>query len=440
MGSIWNRGNIGRFGEELRGDAETDVLVIGGGMAGILCAHALIEAGAEVMLVERGELMGGVSGRTTAKITAQHGLCYHELPKRFGKDKARLYLRANLEAVEKYRNLCGGIDCAFEEKDSFVYAMVDSSSTESRIKQEYAALRTLGYHPKLTSGADLPFPVAAALGFVRQAQFDPLAFSRAVVAADIARGLRVCIHTNVRELVGVTAVTDGGRVSAKRIVVATHFPFINKHGSYFLKMYQQRSYVVALEVAARVNGMYIDGAENGLSFRDFGDLLLLGGGGHRTGKTGGGFAELERFARRCYPAARVKCRFATQDCMTLDGVPYIGRYSARTPNMYVATGFNKWGMTSSMVAAYLLSDLIQGKKNPYEEVFSPSRSILRPQLAVNACEALVGWLTPTSPRCPHLGCALKWNPAEHTWDCPCHGSRFAEGGELLDGPATGELK
>lgn len=186
--------------------------------------------------------------------------------------------------------------------------------------------------------------------------------------------------------------------------------------------------------------MYLDAAENGLSFRHHGSTLLLGGGGHRTGKPGGGWRELEEKAKEYYPGAKIIRQWAAQDCMTLDGIPYIGRYSKNTPNVYVATGFNKWGMTSSMVSAGILSDLVQRKPNPYAAVFSPCRSILHKQLGLNLLESTKNLLTPTVPRCPHLGCALKWNPQEHSWDCPCHGSRFAEDGQLLDNPATGNLK
>ena len=186
-------------------------------------------------------------------------------------------------------------------------------------------------------------------------------------------------------------------------------------------------------------GMYVDEAKTGLSFRDCGELLLLGGGSHRTGKRGGAWRELEKFAVKYYPEAKIRYRFATQDCMTLDGVPYIGRYSRNTPDLFVATGFNKWGMTSSMVAAGLLCDMVLGIENKYEAVFDPSRTILRPQLAVNAFETVLNFATPTAKRCPHLGCALKWNPEERSWDCPCHGSRFAEDGELMDNPATDDL-
>ena len=122
--------------------------------------------------------------------------------------------------------------------------------------------------------------------------------------------------------------------------------------------------------------------------------------------------------------------------MSLDEIPYIGNYSKNTPDLYVATGFNKWGMTSAMVSAMILSDMIPGKKNDYAEVFNPSRSILKPQLFINGFESAINLLTPTTRRCPHLGCALKWNKAEHSWDCPCHGSRFSEDGKVLDNPAN----
>lgn len=435
MESLWERPERAAVGTRLCGDISADVLVIGAGLAGLLCAYVLDKAGAHVVLAEAGEMMGGVSGRTTAKVTAQHGLIYHDLIKRFGVEKAGLYLEANLAAVGKYRELSRTADFGFEERDAFVYARKGSTETIRNLENEKSALDLLGYGAELSSDADLPFPVAGALKFPQQAQLDPVRLALAL-AAD----LRIYTHTPVRALRGTTADTDGGRINAENVIVATHFPFINKHGSYFLKMYQQRSYVLALEGAAAVNGMYIDGAANGLSFRDCGDLLLLGGGGHRTGKSGGNWRELERFAARYYPGARAKYRWATQDCMTLDAVPYIGRYSARTPNLYVAGGFNKWGMTSSMVAAHVLCDLIQGRANPYADLFSPSRTVLRPQLAVNVREALIGWLSPTRRRCPHLGCGLVWNPAEHTWDCPCHGSRFADDGQLLENPAAHGLE
>ena len=317
------------------------------------------------------------------------------------------------------------------KKDAFVYSKDD----RQKIKKEAAALKELEIRFGLCERIPLPFEIAGAVKFENQAQFNPLKFVSAVSA-----GLNIYEHTRVRELVGTTAFTNCGTISANRIIVTTHFPFLNKHGSYFLKMYQHRSYVIALEGTPELNGMYVDESMTGMSFRNYKNLLLIGGGGHRTGKKGGGWKELRDFAGWYFPGATEKYRWATQDCMTLDGVPYIGEYSEGTDNLYVASGFNKWGMTSSMAAAMILCDILEGKKSPYAEVFSPSRTILRTQLAVNACEAVVNLLTPTAKRCPHLGCALKWNRAEHTWDCPCHGSRFTEAGKLIDNPATGNLK
>lgn len=243
----------------------------------------------------------------------------------------------------------------------------------------------------------------------------------------------------MREMEGTTAVTDRARISAGKVIVTTHFPMINKHGSYFLKLYQHRSYVTALENAQNVDGMYVDESRTGFSFRNYGDLLLLGGGGHRTGKSGGNWDELRQFAREQYPRATERYFWAAQDCMSLDHIPYIGRYSKNTADLYTASGFNKWGMTGAMLSAVLLSDRICGRHNGFEEAFDPSRSIIRPQLFVNGFESIKNLLTPTKKRCPHLGCALKWNPAEHSWDCACHGSRFDESGKVLDNPANGDL-
>ena len=428
--SIWSEtADLPTF-EPLRGDISTDVLIIGGGMAGILCAYLLHQAGVDYVLVEASRLCSGITKNTTAKLTSQHGLIYRKLLSRFGIEQAKLYLEANEAALAQYRHMSGTIPCEFEEQDNYVY----SQSHPKKLEKELTALSFLGAPATFASDLPLPFPTAGAVKFPHQAQFHPLRFVHGV-----AKHLRIHENTAVRELIGTTAITGRGKIKAEKIIVATHFPFLNKHGSYFLKLYQHRSYVLALENTPKLDGMYVDEADKGLSFRAYKDLLLLGGGSHRTGKHGGNWAELTAFAREHYPGAKEVCRWATQDCMTLDGVPYIGQYSKSTPHLYVATGFNKWGMTSSMVSAMVLRDFILGRDNPWTEVFSPSRTILRPQLAVNGFEAVTNLLTPTAKRCPHLGCALKWNPQEHSWDCPCHGSRFTKDGKLIDSPATGDL-
>lgn len=431
MNSVWKeKSNLPSF-DVLNQDIRTEILIIGGGLAGILCAYMLEQAGVKYILVEADGICSGITKNTTAKISSQHGFVYDKLIREFGVETARLYLEANEKALREYGKLCKKIDCDFEEKNNYVYSLDD----KKKVEQELAALLEIGFSAQAVDSLSLPFSIAGGIRFSNQAQFNPLKF-----VAGIAKGLSIFEHTAVRELIGTTAVTDHGKITADKIIVATHFPFLNKHGSYFLKMYQHRSYVIALENAHNVEGMYVDEAQKGMSFRNYEDLLLIGGGDHRTGKNGGNFKELEDFANRHYPNAKIRYKWATQDCMTLDGIPYIGKYSGSTTDLYVTTGFNKWGMTSSMVSAMLLTDLVLGKQNPYEEVFSPSRRILRSQLASNAIQAVVNLLTPTTPRCPHMGCALKWNNEEHSWDCPCHGSRFTKEGKLIDNPSTGDLR
>ena len=429
MKSIWSGVPLPQF-PPLPGTVSTDVLVIGGGMAGLLCAYQLQKAGASCVVAERTRIASGVTGNTTAKLTSQHGLIYSKINRQFGLEAAGLYLQANENALAAFRELCAEIPCDFTPQEHTVYSRQGAQALE----EELAVLSQLDFPAELAENLPLPFPAAGGVRFPNQAQFHPLKFVSA-----IARELTIYENTPVLSLTKTGAETEHGTIHANAVVVATHFPFLNKHGSYFLKLYQQRSYVLALENAPIPAGMYLDAQENGLSFRSQGTQLLLGGGGHRTGKKGGGWPALEQFVQTHYPDARITHRWATQDCMSLDGMPYIGRYSAATPNLYVAAGFNKWGMTTSMAAAQILTDQITGRENPYADIFSPSRSILHWQLGINTLEAVGNLITPSRKRCPHLGCALKWNAQEHSWDCPCHGSRFSEEGKLLDNPATGDL-
>ena len=428
--SIWETTSEIPTFQPLRGHLKTDVLIVGGGMSGLLCAYRLSQSGIDCALLEAERICGGVTKNTTAKITSQHGLLYDSLIQHFGIEKARMVLDANEAALRQYRELCRDIPCGYEEKRSYVYTL----ERVDKLEKELAALDMLGHPASFVEELPLPFSTKGAICFEQQAQFHPLQF-----AAHIAKGLAIYEHSPVLELADHWARTKTGSVTASKIIIATHFPILNKHGSYFLKLYQHRSYVLALENAPNLNGMYVDEADKGMSFRNYENLLFIGGGDHRTGKQGGNWAELSAFTKKHYPDAREVCRWATQDCMSLDGVPYIGQYAGNTPDLYVITGFNKWGMSSSMAAASMMCDLIRGKENPYASAFSPSRTMLRPQLLINGLEAVGNLLTPTHPRCPHLGCALKWNKAEHSWDCPCHGSRFTEDGELLDNPATGDL-
>ncbi|MBE6762274.1 MAG: FAD-dependent oxidoreductase [Ruminococcaceae bacterium] len=431
MDSVWVQNiKVSQF-PPLEKNIKTKVLIVGSGMAGILCAYMLKNSGMDCVLVEAKEICSGVTQNTTAKISLQHGLIYNKLINDLGKEKAYLYLKAQKDACDEYARICKNIDCDFKTVDSYVYSLDD----ELKIKREVEALSSLGVKAELLRNVDLPIKIAGAVRVRNQAQFHPLKF-----AYSISKELPIYENTKVLQLMPNKAITTRGEITFEKIIIATHFPIINKHGGYFLKMYQHRSYVIALEGADKINGIYVDENKKGMSFRSYGDLLLLGGGAHRTGKQGGNWRVLEEFANKAYPSAKIVGKWATQDCMTLDGIPYIGLYSQNTPNTYVITGFNKWGMTSSMVGAMLLTDLILERKNSCTNIFSPSRSILKPQLAMNIFESLIGIITPTVPRCPHLGCALKYNRDERSWDCPCHGSRFGMNGELLNNPATDDKK
>ncbi len=432
MNSLWlNNADFKKF-PCLNGEHSTDVLIIGGGLCGILCANELKKLGVDYMLVERDRIFRKTSGNTTAKITSQHNLIYSQLTKKFGSETAEKYYHINEKAVSAYSELCKNIDCDFSVRDNYIYSL----TSIKKLSDEMNALQAIKASASFTDSLPtLPFDVLGAIRFPHQAQFNPVAFSKA-----LADELNIFENSPILSFDGKYYCGENFKVKAEKVIVTTHFPLFNKHGAFSLKLYQHRSYVIALRNAGNVNGMYLDENSNGLSFRNQGDYLLLGGGSHRTGKNTGGYKQLRETAKSFYKNSTEAFHWAAQDCMTLDGLPYIGQYSKRTPDLFVATGFNKWGMTLSMVSAIILKDLIFGKESDYSSIFSPSRSVFHPQLMANAFESTVGLLTPTKPRCPHLGCALKWNKQEHSWDCSCHGSRFAENGALLDNPANADLK
>ncbi len=415
----------------LQGDLKTDVVIVGGGLAGLLCLKELTDRGVDCVLLEAKRIGSGTTQNTTAKITFQHGIIYNKLIKTVGPEKARQYLTANKKALEKIRKMSETFPCGFEDKDAYIYSGTDRKKIENEIR----AYEKLGVQAQFVYDIPLPVECVGAVKISGQAQFHPLEFMFSV-----AKGLEIYENSKVLEFMPKKVRCQNGIVKAEKIIVATHFPIINKHGGYPLKLYQHRSYAVAAKDAPDVNGMYLEDKENGLSFRNYKNYLLVGGGDHRTGKKGGGYGIPEKFCADNFPDAKISYRFATQDCISLDSIPYIGNYAEDAKDIYVASGFNKWGMTSSMVAAEILSDMITGIKNPYADVFYPSRSVLYPKLFSNMFHSVMGLITPTVPRCPHLGCALKYNKEEHSWDCPCHGSRFTENGELTDNPATDDLK
>lgn len=427
MKSIWSGEPLPDF-PQLWGDTKADVLIIGGGMAGLLCAYRLTKAGISCIVAEQGKIAGGTTSFTTAKLTAQHGLIFDKLLRRFGTEPVQQYLMANLAAIEEFAVLAEEIDCDFSRQDSLLYARTGVQKLET----ELYTLEKLGYPGEFVRDLPLPFPTIGAIRFPDQAQFHPRKFLRGIVPH-----LTIYEDTGVKRLDGHTAYTENGRITFSKAIVATHFPFLNRRGMFWLKLCQNRSYVVSLE--GKIYGMYLDASGKGLSLRGVGDQTLLGGFPHRTGKRSPGWEGLETVCQQYFPQSRITGRWAAQDCMSLDDLPYVGQYSPATEDLYVATGFNKWGMTGSMVASGLLCNLIQGKDHPCRELLSPQRQMLRPQLFVNGWEAAANLIIPRPHRCTHMGCSLCFNRQEGTYDCPCHGSRYRKDGKVIDGPAQNPL-
>ncbi len=470
MESIWTKTSDRKKRPALDQQVQADVAVIGGGMAGILTAWQLQQAGVHTVVLEAGPIGGGQTRNTTAKITSQHGMfCYDFIDKK-GLRAARKYVQANQAAVEMYKKIITeqGIDCDFVECDSYVY-----SQDGERLRRETEAARVLGVDASLEKQIEIPVACAGAVCFPGQAQFHPLKFMER-----LAEGLTIYEDSMVTEVEEHLVKTAGGSVRADKIVFATHYPFVNFPGMHFARIHQERSYVLALENAGTLKGMYIGDGEDTLSFRQYDRYLLLGGEAHRTGEkqAGGCYERLKEEAQKHYPGCNVVAGWSAQDCITTDSVPYIGQYAASRPDWLVATGFQKWGMSSSMVSAMLLKDMICGISNPYAEVFAPARFSMEelsplmkqtgeavkglskrffhiPKETIDALEQGHGGVVTTSEGkvgvyktpegeihqvdivCPHMGCELAWNPDELSWDCPCHGSRFDYEGNLLDGPA-----
>lgn len=470
MESIWGRTWRTETRPSLEKHIQADVAVIGGGMAGILTAWQLKQAGVKTVVLEAERIGGGQTRNTTAKITAQHGLFCYQWIKKKGEETARKYVKANQEAVEEYKRIIRErkIDCDFRISDAYVY-----SADVEQLKKEVEAAQKLGVSATLERELEIPVSGCGAVRFPGQAQFHPLKFITA-----LARQLCVYEHTPVTKVKEHLAETAGGSVRADKIVLATHFPFINFPGMYFTRMHQERSYVLALEGAGKLKGMYIGAGKEDFSFRSYDRYILLGGEAHRSGENqeGGEYAALIESAKKMFPQSTVAACWSNQDCMTTDQIPFIGQYAEKYPYWFVATGFQKWGMSSSMVAARLLRDLLCGRKNEYAEIFAPSRfsaeeipNLLKeggkavkgltkrffslphktiaalepgqgaivetPQGKAGVYKTKTGEIHQVNPVCPHLGCALSWNPEEHSWDCPCHGSRFDGEGKWLNGPA-----
>lgn len=475
-GSIWLEEHGPSF-PRLDGDVTADVAVVGAGIVGVTAALLLHEAGARVVLIDANRVGHGVTGHTTAKVSSQHGLIYAQLRDQHGPEAAAAYGSANESALDWIAERA--VEADFRRRASYAY--VTSESDRDQVVDEARAAAGAGLPATLVDDVPLPFATAGAVRFADQAEFHPLKHLHGLV-----RELpEVYEHTHAVQ-VGEFVRTPGGTITAEHTIVATHFPFPDRSLA-FARAHPQRSYALVCRIAGEPpEGMFISGDSPTRSIRAVGDLLLVGGEGHRTG-TGGNteerYAALEAFAREHWDVRAVEHRWSSQDVVTVDQLPFIGRMTPFEDHVLMATGFAKWGMTGGTVAAHLLADLVLGRENPYADLFDPNRLNLRvsgPKLlrdnAVTGVrfvgdrvkhrgrrdiESLApgegdivrlngekvagyrdedGGLHAVSPVCTHLGCQVNFNRAERSWDCPCHGSRYTVDGNVLQGPAVHRLE
>jgi glycine/D-amino acid oxidase-like deaminating enzyme/nitrite reductase/ring-hydroxylating ferredoxin subunit len=473
----------------LQGEVHVDVAVIGGGIAGLTIALLLARDGATVAVLEAGRVGAGVTGCTTAKVSALQGTVYSTIRSTHDEEAAAVYAEASLAGVERLVALAGeeGIECDLERRPAYTYASQESE--RPAIEREAEAATAAGLAVETGDVPDLPLVVDAAVRLERQVQFHPVRYARGLAAAIVAGGSRIFEHARALEVDEGSPCrvrTQDGVVEAGQLVVASHYPFLDR-GFYFARLEAQRSYCIAVRLAsgAPVHGMSISAGTPTRSLRSYGDLLIVGGEGHPTGSGDAQperFERLEAFAREHWNVAAVTHRWSAQDPMPYDHLPMIGPYRPGSQRLWVSTGFMKWGLATATFGAMILADRIAGRDNAWANTFSPNRlslrsahevaqlgakfafdmvaDRLRPPQALSAGgvqkgEARVvpdgvgkkgvyrdesGALHAVSLRCTHLGCLLRFNAAERSWDCPCHGSRFDVDGNVLEGPAVQPLR
>ncbi|MFL5896396.1 MAG: FAD-dependent oxidoreductase [Thermoleophilaceae bacterium] len=474
----------------LADDISVDVAVLGGGIAGLTTALLLKREGARVAVIEARRVGSGVTGCTTAKVSALQSTIYSTIRSRKGEDAASVYATASLAAVELVEQLSHdeGIECDLDRRPAFTYALAEEE--RSPVEDEHDAASQAGLPVELADEPDLPFPTYGAVLLADQLQLQPVRYVQGLAGAVDGQGSRVFEQTRatgVDEGSPCVVETTGGRVRADQVVVATHYPIFDR-GLYFARLKPQRSYCIAarpVRVADLPTGMSINAGGSTRSVRSHRDLLIVGGEGHAAGDTDAKperFEQLERFAGQHWELAEVTHRWSAQDPVPYDHLPVIGPYQPLSSRLWVSSGFMKWGLTSATFGAVILADLIGGRQSDWAPTFSPSRisprssyeiaqlglkfstdfvldrvkpSQTRSRSKVPVGEARVvqdglgktgvyrddaGALHAVSLRCTHMGCLLRFNSAETSWDCPCHGSRFDVDGNVLEGPAVRPLQ
>ena len=467
-------------------------MVVGGGITGLTTALRLAENGARVIVVEADRLAGGTTGHTTAKVTSQHGASYRQLIRHHGEDAARRYAQANQQAIETVAGFATAHgNCGFVRAPAFIYALTAEEAAD--LEEEGASATALGLPATITTDTGLPFPVEAALAYADQAYLDPVTYCQALAAALTTVGGAIFENSRMTDLEEDGDIVEvhgtGGSVRAGAAVIATLLPFVDR-GGFFARTRPSRSYGIAGRFdRPPPNGMYISAGTPTRSLRPWpggGETgFVIVGEGHEPGAaeaTPARWGDLERWANENFGVESFDYRWSAQDYSTADSIPYVGR-SPLTENVYVATGFRKWGMTNATVAADILASLISGTPHPDAGVFDAGRigdlaavgKVIKDNVHVAGHfigerlkrltvpsitemspgegrivdadgHAVAAYRTPdgdfkvVSATCTHLGCTVKWNAAETSWDCPCHGSRFDVDGRILNAPATRPLE
>jgi len=470
-----------------------DVAVIGGGITGLTTALMLSERNINATIFEANELGHGATGYTTAKVTCQHKLIYSDLINHIDEDTARYYADANKTALENIRRIIREykIDCDFKTTSSNVYA--GKKGNVEKLEKEFIAAKSLGFDIFLDKDVSLPFKAYANLRLENQGIFHPVKYIKGITKALRDKAVQIYEHTRITEIEKhdyYVLITDNRqKIYAKQVVIATKYPILNKKKLMFTKLYVERSYVVAAVMPNfRIDGYYINAENEVRSIREYNDneerLILVAGANHEAEdceKAEQSYLELIKFSKELDEDAQIRYKWSTQDCMTVDKMPYIGELSDDMEGVYIATGYNKWGMNQSMVAAMILSDAIAHTPEKWHNIFNLKRDInadavkelikqgadvardyvkkLAPAEIydidllmvgegrivkydgdiVGAYKDETGEVFTIIPKCPHLGCRLKFNQAEKTWDCPCHASRFTYKGEIIDSPAVKKL-